>query len=646
MDNVFFAQSPNIPNTLQVVDLEDSIENDFKVHACDFGEGSAEVHSFRKVDNDGKTKSSMEAILEKLSNLSERQENMEGLLVKQERMLSGLIQNVTENGRRHSFCEMDHVISHHRESDFTKTFDALIRQEAVVKARYSLERSPASHHKSTMHHKDSGMTQRKSGKQQKSKQTLPQASSLVQPVDVTEHMGRPGVDEKAEAEKCSDSGKENAIISQNPLQRRSWSDSNQGARKRKSRQSVRRAHSSANIFVRITEHHYFEYFSAAAILAHSIVIGLYVHYTATIEKKAHPALQALNWLMVSVFILEVLIKALAEKWHFVVGPERLWNAFDCILVSTTLVELPFALAGQANLKTMLKIAEMIRTLRILRILKLLRFSYELQNILGQAVGAAKSLAWVMLLIFILLSVLAVCVTQGSVEFLDGKQFYDTVDLKGPQDIVYRRFGGVAASFLTFFGSISGGMLWLDTADALGHVGYFYAGLFVLYVAMMFFAILHIISGIFVDVSIQSFVAERDVISEKQRRLHLAQASHLVEMFEDIDEDDSGQISKEELRDFLTCNQAKAYLDSLKLDTSDAELLFRIIDADESGFISIDEFVDGCLRFKGEAKSLDLHALSMDFHKMRSLWINFMNKMEGEICGIHAVLAPTPPQDLG
>merc|ERR1711862_91901 len=54
-----------------------------------------------------------------------------------------------------------------------------------------------------------------------------------------------------------------------------------------------------------------------------------------------------------------------------------------------------------------------------------------------------------------------------------------------------------------------------------------------------------------------------------------------------------------------------------ISTDDAHLLFRLMDADGSGAIDIDEFCDGLFRLKGEAKSYDMHTALYTLKRMDS-----------------------------
>merc|ERR1712176_831694 len=75
-----------------------------------------------------------------------------------------------------------------------------------------------------------------------------------------------------------------------------------------------------------------------------------------------------------------------------------------------------------------------------------------------------------------------------------------------------------------------------------------------------------------------------------------------------DLDKSGTLSWEEFRAHLENQKVRAYFQTLDLDVSQAHVLFALLDADGSNQVTIDEFLDGCMRLKGQAKSIDLNML--------------------------------------
>merc|ERR1712113_447611 len=57
------------------------------------------------------------------------------------------------------------------------------------------------------------------------------------------------------------------------------------------------------------------------------------------------------------------------------------------------------------------------------------------------------------------------------------------------------------------------------------------------------------------------------------------------------------------------------LEALEITAFDARSMFKLLDRDDSGLIDIEEFCDGCLRMKGEAKSFDIQCLIYESQRL-------------------------------
>ena len=62
-----------------------------------------------------------------------------------------------------------------------------------------------------------------------------------------------------------------------------------------------------------------------------------------------------------------------------------------------------------------------------------------------------------------------------------------------------------------------------------------------------------------------------------------------------------------------CRPHRTLLLLLELDTSDAWTLFKLMDTSGNGDLDASEFVEGCMRLKGPARSIDV-AIMMQEHK--------------------------------
>merc|ERR1711920_475048 len=105
--------------------------------------------------------------------------------------------------------------------------------------------------------------------------------------------------------------------------------------------------------------------------------------------------------------------------------------------------------------------------------------------------------------------------------------------------------------------------------------------------------------------------------------------HMKEVFKQIDIDESGTIAPDELELFLGDPDLMLYLEALEINVVETRSLFKLLDRDESGQVDINEFCEGCLRLKGDAKSFDIHCLMYENQRMLCKWKDFMQYCEGK-----------------
>merc|ERR1712137_1331765 len=80
----------------------------------------------------------------------------------------------------------------------------------------------------------------------------------------------------------------------------------------------------------------------------------------------------------------------------------------------------------------------------------------------------------------------------------------------------------------------------------------------------------------------------------------------------------GEIDVDELRAYFESEDIATYFSALDLNVMQVKTLFSLMDVDGNNVIDQDEFIWGCLRLKGNAKSLDVATLHLEVQCMHSL----------------------------
>merc|ERR1719456_1612873 len=74
---------------------------------------------------------------------------------------------------------------------------------------------------------------------------------------------------------------------------------------------------------------------------------------------------------------------------------------------------------------------------------------------------------------------------------------------------------------------------------------------------------------------------------------------------------------DDFHDNVDSVQMQDYFKSLDVDPSDARGIFCLLDQDNVGRVTFEQFVSGCVRLRGQAKSLDMAIMLYELRHMRA-----------------------------
>merc|ERR1712107_76711 len=80
----------------------------------------------------------------------------------------------------------------------------------------------------------------------------------------------------------------------------------------------------------------------------------------------------------------------------------------------------------------------------------------------------------------------------------------------------------------------------------------------------------------------------------------------------------------ELEGALENETVQAYMTTLDIDTTNAWLLFKLLDVEARGFVDLGQFVTGCLKLRGNAKTIHIAQISADNQSLRRTLELFMS----------------------
>mmetsp|Transcript_1962 Transcript_1962/g.5762 ORF Transcript_1962/g.5762 Transcript_1962/m.5762 type:complete len:590 (-) Transcript_1962:96-1865(-) len=331
------------------------------------------------------------------------------------------------------------------------------------------------------------------------------------------------------------------------------------------------------------------------------------------------------------------------------GPDWKWNIFDLvILVSSALQMFLDSMASMVGMTRSLRLGRLMKFIRVMRlakvmkVLKVFRHLHGVRKMILSMIGSLSTLLWALFLMFFLTFLAGVIMLQG-VE-MHYKAMADERDELGQlgncspggtgnwdgspsaseklpmfnvdpledslTEQVHKLYSSVQATMLTLFGAISGGSEWPVVADPLARISPMFTVIWIIFVCLMIFGVLNILTGIFCEAAMQAAASDRVAILMKQREEMEYASEVLRHSFNTIDDDNSGMLTKEEFLQLLSDEEVVAMCLHIGLDTSEAGALFNLLDDDQSGTIHFEEFLQGCLSMKGDAKKMDVIQLSI------------------------------------
>jgi len=203
------------------------------------------------------------------------------------------------------------------------------------------------------------------------------------------------------------------------------------------------------------------------------------------------------------------------------------------------------------------------------------------------------------------------------------------------------FSGVPQAVLSLFMGITGGKDWSELYSPLAHLHWVYGAVFLFFVYFCVFGVLNIVTSVFVDATYQATLSDRNHVVQSELDRNRMYMNSCREFFLAADKNTSGDLTWEEFEEYLQDEKVRAYLATLELDESQAKVLFTLLDVHEENAVSVDEFVQGCAKLRGDAKSIDVNMLLYENQKMICKWLDFMDLAGRKLETIEACLGIEP-----
>eukprot|EP00930_Biecheleria_cincta_P008949 TRINITY_DN110562_c0_g1_i1.p1 TRINITY_DN110562_c0_g1~~TRINITY_DN110562_c0_g1_i1.p1 ORF type:complete len:520 (+),score=67.26 TRINITY_DN110562_c0_g1_i1:129-1562(+) len=354
----------------------------------------------------------------------------------------------------------------------------------------------------------------------------------------------------------------------------------------------------------------FDQLCAVVIVMSSLLVGVEVEFRSDSNALVF---DILSYIFITFYTAELAIRVGARGRTFLAkSPDQSWNIFDLFCVISSYVELILSQMLAEENGSLLLLLRTVRLVRIARIIRVVRFLGNLRLMVHTVLGAMRMLGWASLLIVMITYMVSVCFTEAAKGVLQ----HNTVQFSGDRIALDSYFGTLPKSMMSLFQSIANGVSWRQPMLLLEDINGMYAVLSMMYISISVLTILNVITGLCCDYAINNANVDRDDAIRSTLKEIDKWKKQFSFTFKSLDRDDSGEISSDELAQMLYDQEFNAYLSYLNVSVDDVFDIFDVFDIDGSGQVSLEEFVSGCMKVKGFAKSLDVMKVKKDIMIVR------------------------------
>jgi len=151
--------------------------------------------------------------------------------------------------------------------------------------------------------------------------------------------------------------------------------------------------------------------------------------------------------------------------------------------------------------------------------------------------------------------------------------------------------------------------------------------FLIFVCVSSLGLMSIMIGVVVENTLATANNDQNKMKAKRERDRKQVFGQLQEIFEMADVDGSGTLTLDEVEAAIQKPEIYNKLKMIEFPVDDPGQIFQLLDYDESGELTTEEFITGCIRMKGAAKSKDLLVAQVGVDSMRKQYVLFEKEME-------------------
>lgn len=323
---------------------------------------------------------------------------------------------------------------------------------------------------------------------------------------------------------------------------------------------------------------------------------------------AAAAFGALEFIFGALFALEFVIKIVCLRTELVWD---LWNWLDAIIVAAWFLTEFSGTAADASPvhPSLLRLVRLVRLLRLVRLMHYMRGFDSLLIMTTSMRGSISILCWTGVVLALALMLCALMLQAACEGYLASDA------AKEDRELVFMYYGTFTRCFLTMFELTMGN--WMPPCRALvENVSEWFMTFFLLHKLIIGFSVLSVVNGVFMQETFKTANLDDHIMLLQKERASKMHKQKMRALFNHLDDDCDGLVSLAEFKAVVHDLDIRQWLSAMEMDVRDVDTVFRLLDADGSQCLTIDELVTGVGRLKGTARAIDVATL---LHEEREHW---------------------------
>lgn len=366
---------------------------------------------------------------------------------------------------------------------------------------------------------------------------------------------------------------------------------------------------------RFVEHNGFQTTIFLLIVANSLLIGISAHLAITESFDAYDARSQgmvrpqgrLGWVrsceevFAVTFSVEMALRLLAHEGEYFLS---LWNTGELCAVVSTVSNTFSPNLTPTSLANAMVLLRFVRPERLLLVVSYLRFAPQVGGMhLRLLVLACKTsigaLGWATVLLACLLLLSSIVFVQGASTYVDDASPSDPFveDLR-------EHFRSMPKTMLTLFVCLLGEADFKSIINVLRKVGHWYLFLFIALLLFLTLSVANVIVGVFVSDAIQVAKNDREITMRDQMLEARQNMNDLNDLWFVLELNHQQSLTRDQFRVQMRRPDVRQFLAKFKLDATDVDALFDLMDVDQTGEVDVEEFIVGCMRVRGMSNEVD------------------------------------------